>query len=608
MKRKFDSIDPIGQPRKRKKRKRKAVTKVTLSTQTICMTLQKAIVSQNSKKVMDKLNEIVPLVSSATKIASYFLNWYTNEYKQLFPFPKTNPENCIYFILKIILGHSHRIQNSSREKYKSLFDSIAIFLKKYPNFLLYCPIEIHPNVLLLASKQMITNLNLFHLQYFEMKFLLNKVKKGIISFVINTTIDKQDISRNIKKMNLKNMLKEYSKLIQLKLNSIKEYSLEEKYDMMMWINRIQQEYTMSLRKGYFYPMAKLKDNIIAIDLCSFLKLMNSGFSDIFGKHVKNKSLHKTTNIRTDGLTVQFVSTYYSEKATYVHQDCSRAFDKPTFDLIKKYKSLPNENGTRLLTQVSKIKENRETLIPLGKSTIDPGKNQVYTVLNSDGKTVAMSKQRLKHLRLINTFQKIENANRKDIQFIFDELSECLNCLDYLSVIHTHFSTVRKHYGTKSTKKLRFKKFQLEQKIMDLMYKEIQLGECLETNMSFKDTVRKKKRYSKVKKKNVIYYGDGSYKHNTRGCESIMNKKLVYALSRKTLVLVIPEFRTSKLCCKCHLNKSWKSIPSRHKLRLRQCTHCFVTLDRDVNAVYNNMQIIKSYLEDGKKPKWQEKTR
>ena len=306
------------------------------------------------------------------------------------------------------------------------------------------------------------------------------------------------------------------------------------------------------------------------------------------------------------MTVQFVSTFYNEKATHVPQECSRAFDKPTFDLIKKYKQLPNKNGTRLLTQVSKIKDNRNQLIPLGKSTIDPGKNQVYTVLNSNKKTVAMSKQRLKHLRLINTFQKIENKNRKDIQFIFDQLSECLNCNKYLDVIHTHFSTLRQYYNTKTTKKLRFKKFQLEQKINDLIFKEIQLGECLATNMFFNDTFRKKKKYTKVKKKNVIYYGDGSYKHNTRGCESVMNKKLIYSLSRRSLVLMIPEFRTSKLCCKCHLNQNWKLVHSRHKLRLRQCTHCFATLDRDVNAVYNNMEIIKSYLEDGKKPKWQKK--
>jgi hypothetical protein len=606
MKRKFDSIDPIGYPHKKKKRKRKPITKITTSTQTICMTLQKAIISNNSKKVINKLNEMVPLISSATKITSYFLNWYANEYKQLFPLPKINPENHIQLILKLILYQSHRILESTRDKYKILFESIEIFLTKYPNFKLKYTTEIHGNVLLLASKQIITNLNLFHLQYFDSKFLLNKIKKAIVSFVINKTLDKKDISKNIKKVFTEQVETEYSTLIQLKLNTIKDYSQEEKYDMIMWLTQIQKEYTSTLRNGYFYPMARLKDNLIAIDLCSFLKLMNCGFSEIFGKYTKDTFLQKTTNIRTDGLTVQFVTTFYCEKATYVHKDCNRAFDKPTFDLIKKYKKLPQINGTRLLTQVSKIKENREKLIPLGKSTIDPGKNQVYTILNSNGKTVAMSKQRLKHLRLIRVFQKIENKNRKEIQFIFDELSECLNCLDYLSVIHTHFSTLRKHYGTKTTKKLRFKKFQLEQKIIDLMYKEIQLGECLETNNIFKKKIVKKK--YKIKQKNVIYYGDGSYSHNTRGCESIMNKKLVYALSRKTLVLVTPEFRTSKLCCKCHLNETWKSIPSRHKLRLRQCPHCLVTLDRDVNAVYNIMQIVDSYLEDGKKPKWQEKTR
>eukprot|EP00835_Amoeboradix_gromovi_P003602 NODE_245_length_12995_cov_0.297922.p7 type:complete len:145 gc:universal NODE_245_length_12995_cov_0.297922:12261-11827(-) len=138
---------------------------------------------------------------------------------------------------------------------------------------------------------------------------------------------------------------------------------------------------------------------------------------------------------------------------------------------------------------------------------------------------------------------------------------------------------------------------------------IQCGQVMATNMSFNDHKTKKTRYTKIKKnkKKVIYYGDGSYKHNSHGCESVMNKKLAYALSKRILVIVTPEFRTSKSCSGCHhLNedKKWIKIRSR-RLRLRQCEHCLVTLDRDVNAVYSIMEVVESYLLFNEKPLWQQ---
>ena len=145
-----------------------------------------------------------------------------------------------------------------------------------------------------------------------------------------------------------------------------------------------------------------------------------------------------------------------------------------------------------------------------------------------------------------------------------------------------------------------------------MYKEIQPGEMLAINMKWNDFSRKKTKYKKVikKKQNVIYYGDGSFKHNTSRCRSVMNKKLVYSLSRKSLVIMTPEFRTSKTCCNCfHLNESsdWTLSQKHHsKLRLRQCTHCYVTLDRDVNAVYNILNV-EHYIKYNEKPFWQDRS-
>src|ERR1700728_1878296 len=111
------------------------------------------------------------------------------------------------------------------------------------------------------------------------------------------------------------------------------------------------------------------------------------------------------------------------------------------------------------------------------------------------------------------------------------------------------------------KKLRFRKHQIEQKILDLQYREIQLGEQLCTNLKFDSNARKKTKFKKVPiDKNVIYYGDGNFKHNSFGCESVMNKKLIYSLSKRTLVLMTPEFKTSVLCSECHSNNgNWNQV-------------------------------------------------
>jgi hypothetical protein len=390
-------------------------------------------------------------------------------------------------------------------------------------------------------------------------------------------------------------------------------------------------------------MSRFKDNMIAIDLKSFIKTMGCEFSDAFIKHFKSKQNNighlLTTSIRTDGYSIQFIKRVIEEVPMFFKQkmvfndknqkweietkmiqkgrsfDIESAYDKPSFDLIKAYTSLPNERGTRVLTQVTKDLNNQKILNDLGKCTLDPGKKQVYTVLNDENKKVSMSKERQSHLRLTHIFTKIEINNRTKLGYIIEDLSKCSSFTTYLPQIHIHFNTLRQHYSTKTCKKLRFKRAQIEQKLMDLMYKEIQHGEILATNMKWNDFKRKNTKYKKVlKDKNkVIYYGDGSYKHNTFGCRSIMNKKLIYGLSRKTLVIMTPEFRTSKTCCAClHLNEDdeYKPIVLNgiiSKKRLRQCTHCFVIFDRDINAVFNIMDVVEHYIKNNEMPDWQKRS-
>ncbi len=606
------------------------------SCQTITMTLKQSLHPTNSNKVMEKLNQIVPQISSAMKVLNYFLNWYATEYKQLFPLYSKFAQNHLELLMKVILGQKERIRQDTFGKYPYLFEPLELFLSSFPNFQLQCPLECHQSMMNLACIQLHTNLNLYHLQFFDLAYLKNQIIKAIKAKIIENTPNEKEWSEEIKRQLTPERLKAIETQIQLKLDGFEDVrhpALEDKYEMMCWINRIKAD--SKLRTGYFYPLGGFKDNMIALDLKSFLKMMNCSFSEAFQKHAtkceKGNRLIETTNIRTDGYSVQFVKRYTFEKPKYTYEvewfnkkeqkwvlkskTCKmdktegiNARDKPSFDRIKKFKCLPSQDfGTRVLAQVAKLPENQSRLAALGKCAIDPGKKQVYTVLSEEGslKTVAMSKERLKHLRLTRVFQAIELNNRKHLSEFFDEMSRCHCFSEYIQVVHRYFKQVRHHYGTKTNKKMRFKRFQIEQKILDLMYKEIQGGQVLATNMSFKDKVRKKARYKKVKKK-VIYYGDGSYKHNSSGCESVMNKKLVYALSKRTLVIMTPEFRTSKSCSNCHhLNETsdWITIKSR-KHRLRQCQHCHVTMDRDVNAVFNIMQVVEHYLLFNTKPSWQ----
>lgn len=645
--------------------------------QTITMTLKKALHPTNSNKVISKLNIMVPYISSVTKITSYFLNWYANEYKQLFPFPPKNARNLIELMIKMILGQSKRIRPLTFKTYPYLFEPLERFLILFPNFQLDCPIEIHQSMMNLAGETLITNLDLYHLQFLDFDYLMNQLIKYIIFNIRENIKDPKEQKQVIKDTLTPSYKKEISQIITLKLKEIKKLhkpTLKEKYTMMEWLYSCKQYYdpNLKMRHGYFYPLCRFKDNMISIDLKSFMNVMNCTFSQAFLKHVIPKEKQPghsllTTSIRTDGYSIQFIKritdevplykvsfldfkfknkeekekykTFFKQENPIIQKnidfkgvwikntkdiqrgkrsfefDLDNAIDKPTFDLIKTFTSLPKEKGTRVLTQVLKEPDNQIRLNYLGKCTLDPGKKQIYTVLNNENqKTVAMSKERQSHLRLTGIFTKIEINNRTKLGNIITELSTCCLFNQYIQKVHVHFKTLRNHYSTKTCKKLRFKRAQIEQKIMDLMYKEIQHGEILATNMKWNDKKRKKIKYKKVieKRKNVIYYGDGSFKHNTKGCRSVMNKKLVYELSKRALVIMIPEFRTSKTCCNCfHLNENneWHTIvkANNSKLRLRQCTHCLVSLDRDVNAVFNMLNVVEHYIKFNEKPFWQNRS-
>lgn len=104
------------------------------------------------------------------------------------------------------------------------------------------------------------------------------------------------------------------------------------------------------------------------------------------------------------------------------------------------------------------------------------------------------------------------------------------------------------------------------------------------------------------KKVVIAYGDGDKNGTLRGTAPIMSTKLFKKVSQSCCVVVINEFRTSKLCSCCHQPMD----QFQKQFRMKRCNNsdCIRSVwDRDVNASVNILnlflELCHSAKEDGK---------
>eukprot|EP00835_Amoeboradix_gromovi_P005300 NODE_485_length_7794_cov_0.605848.p5 type:complete len:131 gc:universal NODE_485_length_7794_cov_0.605848:7152-7544(+) len=114
------------------------------------------------------------------------------------------------------------------------------------------------------------------------------------------------------KMEIKKKLKQFPKP--------NKVTLDHKYELMIWLNALKQG--SLVRLGYFYPLGSFKDNIIAMDLKSFVKMMNCSFSKVFKEacsYTKGNIEVDITNIRTDGYSLQFIKKYTTEQPKYAYQ-------------------------------------------------------------------------------------------------------------------------------------------------------------------------------------------------------------------------------------------------------------------------------------------------
>ena len=99
---------------------------------------------------------------------------------------------------------------------------------------------------------------------------------------------------------------------------------------------------------------------------------------------------------------------------------------------------------------------------------------------------------------------------------------------------------------------------------------------------------------------VIAYGDGDNQGTLRGTSPIMSSKLLRKVSQSACVVVVNEFRTSKLCSCCHQEMT----QFQDQFRMKHCTNsdCIRTVwDRDINASINilNLFLVACLSKNGK---------
>ena len=133
------------------------------------------------------------------------------------------------------------------------------------------------------------------------------------------------------------------------------------------------------------------------------------------------------------------------------------------------------------------------------------------------------------------------------------------------------------------KELRFKNLWLQNQ---RMRKFVKRQRALETVVArFCGTANKVKQKENV----VIALGDADLRGNMRGLPPVMSTTWVKHLMRCTMVVMVNEFRTSKLCCGCHTEMHQQKNCFRVKRCLNSdCSRGF--WNRDVNAAINILNL------------------
>eukprot|EP00835_Amoeboradix_gromovi_P001751 NODE_87_length_21935_cov_0.397142.p2 type:complete len:735 gc:universal NODE_87_length_21935_cov_0.397142:3587-5791(+) len=599
---------------------------------TISMTLEKALFHQGGKIKRNKLDRVVSGISKASFWVYLFLNWYTQETSDLYPIAD-QCQTSITFLLYYFVHCETRGRKLHGSKTHLLLNRFATM---YPNSrqIDLSDIKIDSNLFNNTATSIMNACKLYQkLLNEDDEFYIKKLQKAIVSGQFmrwerahitptkNMTYELYAKSRNISRALF---------TLEFRYNINKNVNQENHntHFKFKWLRKQVFKRDPRCADIYMYPTSQFKVDRLTIDL----KTMQS----LFGNKTEWKDHFDTTKmginplllttmktIKTDGFTVQFVFEKQRQVQYMTKQRPSFPFyewntkepgpyeklcpqvdypdDKPRFDNIKSCPYLPKKHGIRFLNTLNKMaidQIKKEHMV-----CVDPGIKLVYCA-KAGQDIVSMSNGRHHHLLMSKPFRNYDQKRKRGIQTQLDLLSMTRRLDDYLEAVNHVFNDLSNVFGDLEYRKWRFRKDGLRRKIDDLVYMELMTGKKQCANFYFNDKRRAKQTF-KVKdhEHRNIYWGDGSYGHGKVNAV-VPNKRLIYALCKKARVIITPEFRTSKLCCKCHHILPTKMVDINGQ-RQRQCTNCLVVVDRDVNASIKIEQVVKSYCRTYEKPEWQE---
>ena len=172
-------------------------------------------------------------------------------------------------------------------------------------------------------------------------------------------------------------------------------------------------------------------------------------------------------------------------------------------------------------------------------------------------------------------------------------------------IQHHLSTFTHYYSHPTLKKWKFKLYCFRQKRDEWLRRYLNGGSALPTKFKRNDSVRQKQLPVGGLVPRLICWGNGSVGH-TRGCPPVPNRMLLYKYSRTNPILIIDEFRTSKLCYLCHLPLAADTTVIGRN-RYRHCPSCDYMVDRDVNGALNIQSVVMHHLHHHSAPPWQSRS-
>lgn len=585
--------------------------------QTISMTLTQALLSQNRKKKIEKLNIVVNGLNHARLWTFLFLNWYSESSGD--PFPLGNTETNLVFVLRYFICDEVR---GRLLLHSDIHVKLQAFSCLYPrsrsiDLRLF---KLHSNQLNLLAKNMTTNIDLYHKQFtsYYMKNVLTKKKISVCIVKEKEMKDGDEVNKEEQKKRRernKSIENYYTSKVTFEWYTVipvrpfVRNNINAIYKIMWLRTEIEKmDHNNLFSDISFYPRSSLGNGHIPFDLVSF---QNAIEKDTMWKHhfscFSDEKMEKMT-LTTDGYSVHFTLKVRKKQHFYIEKghvkpikDCPNG--KTDFDDIKKCKQLPINNGLRFMTSLQKTE--LQKLNAFGRTSCDPGKKLIFSAMLSDGSFVSMSSRRHGHLMMTPQFQKFDQREQKKIRRQMDDLSSTRSLEMYLYYFNKYYTSFRSVFTGLDYKRWRFRRFGLQQKVNEIISNELQTGKKTVDNLLFDDHLRKKQKVGKVNsKRNVIYWGDGSVGHNV-GNPPVPNRKLVYALSKKNLVIITPEFKTSLCCSKCHYEMRNVTTTKEHSLRLRQCPHCALVQDRDINGCDNIDQVALHFISFGEKPVWQQ---